>query len=170
MISGLYIKIGRISFVGLCALILLAIGTMNCVGEEGVSNGLTESSESQAAESQAAHDYCVQMGYLYKTTPTLNNGQPICQFTKTTWCDANAFYTGQCTGSYNPYGLPNPYATYYGYPSSASVHTPYGDVPANVPYGGYIYVTEPYYYGGWSETGAEQAAWMYGAISFLNAP
>lgn len=162
MTSKLNIEIGGVLFVGLCTLAFLIACTMNCVGQ-GESNAQTESSESQAA-----HDYCVQMGNLYKTSPTLNNGQPVCEFPSGAWCDANAFYTGQCTASYNPYGLPNPYAAYYGSPSE-SVHTPYGDVPANVPYGGYIYVT-PDYYGGWSETGAEQAAWMFGAISFLNAP
>ena len=161
MISKIDIEIRGL--VGLCTLVFIMAGTMNSIGQD-VSSG-----QSETSESQAAHDYCVQMGYLYKTTATLNNGQPICEFSSGAWCDANAFYTGQCTATYNPYGLPNPYATYYGYPQSASIHTPYGDVPVNAPYGGEIYVTDPYY-GGWSETGAEQAAWAYGAMSFLNAP
>jgi hypothetical protein len=167
MTSKFDIEIRRVLFVGLCTFVFIMAGTMNGLGQDvsHVSSGQTESSQSQAA-----HDYCVQLGYMYKTTPSLNNGQPICEFTKTTWCDADAFYSGNCTASNNPAGLPNPYATYYsGSPPSASVHTPYGDIPANVLYGGNIYVNDPYY-GGYDEAGAEQAAWMYGAMSFLNAP
>ncbi|MDD1751975.1 MAG: DUF333 domain-containing protein [Methanotrichaceae archaeon] len=169
MTSKLDIEIRGVLFVGLYTLVFLMAGAMNGVGQD-VSSG--------QSESQAAHDYCVQMGNLYQTTPTLNNGQPICTFSNGAWCDANAFYKGQCSATYNPAGLPNPYATYYGYPPSSSVHTPYGDVPANAAYGsGNIYMGNPYYggwtdpyYGGMSTAGAEQAAWMYGAMSFLNAP
>ena len=163
MNSKLDIEIRGVLLVGLCTLIFIMAGTMNGVGE-----GLSYMSYNESSETQAAHDYCVQMGYTYKSTPTLNNGQPICEFPSGSWCDADEYYTGQCTTSYNPYGLPNPYAAYYGYPQNVSIHTPYGDVPANAPYGGEIYVTEPYY--PVSETGAEQAAWAYGAMSFLNAP
>ena len=161
------LEIRRVLFVGLCTLVVIMAVTLDGLGQD-VSSGQTASSGSQTAQSQAAKDYCVQSGYLYKTTPTLNNGQPICEFPSGAWCDAYAFYTGQCSASYNPYGLPNPYAAYYGYPQSASVHTPYGDVPANVQ-GGTIYVNDPYY-GEWSETAYEQAMWAYGAMSFLNAP
>jgi hypothetical protein len=107
------------------------------------------------------------MGYLYQITPTLNNGEPICKFTDTQWCDADAFYTGQCTASYNSFAIPNPYAAYYsyGYPQGAIVHTPYGDIYLGAAYGsGYIPVPIP------TTESAQQAAWMYGAVSFLNAP
>ncbi len=171
MIIGLDIKIDRIFFTGLCVLIFIVIGTMNGIGQ-GVSYGTSEETESQA------HTYCVQMGFTYVMTPTLNNGQPVCKFPDGNWCDANAFYNGQCAASYNPAGLPNPYATYYGYTDTGSVHTPYGDVPLNMAYNnGNIYVRNPYtggwadpYWSGSSSESAQQAAWMYGAVSFLNSP
>ncbi len=82
--------------------------------------------------------YCVSTGNLYATTPGLNNGKPICQFADNAWCDAHAFFTGNCTGSTSSY--------YANAPLSAldladatktcnarggqvqDVHTPYGDV------------------------------------------
>jgi hypothetical protein len=161
MTNKLDIEMDGALFTRLCVIVFLLAGTITVVGL-GVSDAQDQSSESQA---EAAHDYCVQMGYLYMSTPSLNSGQPVCKFTETTWCDAVLFYTGDCTASYNPYGLPNPYAASSGYPQTASVHTPYGDVPAGAAYSsGTIYVNPDY--GGVSE----QAAWAYGAMSFLNAP
>jgi len=163
MTTKLGTDIGRILLVGLYVLVFLVAGTMSGVGQ-GVSTGQSAYSGQSESSAQA---YCVQMGYLYQITPTLNNGQPICKFTDTQWCDADAFYTGACTASYNPFGIPNPYATYYGYGNSqsVSVHTPYGDIPLGAAYGsGYIPVPIP------TTESAQQAAWMYGAVSFLNAP
>jgi len=61
--------------------------------------------------------YCSGMGYLYTTKPGVNNGQAVCQFPDGTWCDAHAFFTGDCAAStnipYNPNINPytyNPYA------------------------------------------------------------
>ena len=83
--------------------------------------------------------YCVSSGYLYATSPSLNNGQGICQFPNNDWCDAHAFATGECM--YIPY-LYNVWGTGYydiSTPAQASyvcqnsggqvetVHTPYGD-------------------------------------------
>ncbi len=154
------IETGRILLFELCILVFLIAGTMNGLGQ-GVSSDQSKS---------AAQAYCVQMGYLYQVTPSLNNGQPICRFTNTAWCDATAYYAGQCSASNNPFGLPNPYVTYYsdGSLQSSIVHTPYGDVPIGAVYAnGDIPVPTPY---GLGYEGSEQAAWMYGAISFLNAP
>lgn len=88
----------------------------------------------------SAQGYCVQMGYLYRTAPAMNNGQGVCQFPDGTWCDAQSFYSGQCGPSLLPQPVPGYY--YTGSPVGAtasslcqarggtlqSVHTPYGDV------------------------------------------
>ena len=163
MTNKLDFEIEGALFARLCAIVFLIASSIAIVGL-GVSDV-----QDQSSESQAAHDYCVQMSYLYTSTPQLNNGQPVCKFTETTWCDAIAYYEGQCTASYNPGGLPNPYAAYYGYPQGESVHTPYGDVPAGAAYSSGTIPVNPTY-GGLSTAEKEQAAWAYGAMSFLNAP
>lgn len=84
-----------------------------------------------------AHSYCVQMGYLYRSTPSLNNGQGVCEFQDKTWCDAQAYYMGQCGPSLSPNFMPNPDSIWSTSASALcsnaggrleSVHTPYGDV------------------------------------------
>jgi hypothetical protein len=59
--------------------------------------------------------YCVGMGYLYRTTPGVNGGLPICQFSDYSWCDANAFPTGKCGTSTIADGFCNSYGNYYPY-------------------------------------------------------
>jgi len=65
--------------------------------------------------------YCTGMGYLYTTKPGINNDHAVCQFPDGTWCDAHAFFTGDCAAptnvSYNPNLYINPY-TYNPYPFS----------------------------------------------------
>jgi putative hemolysin len=85
----------------------------------------------------AAHSYCVQMGYLYRSSPGLNGGQGVCEFPDKTWCDAQAYYSGQCGPSLSPNFMPIPDSTWSTSASVLcsnaggwleSVHTPYGDV------------------------------------------
>jgi hypothetical protein len=68
--------IGRILLAGLYVLVFLVAGTMSCVGQ-GVTTG--QSAYSGQSES-SAQEYCVQMGYLYQITPTLEAGICLCQF------------------------------------------------------------------------------------------
>lgn len=90
-----------------------------------------------------ARKHCVKMGYLYKSDTSQNGGQGMCQFPDYSWCDAQAYYRGECGPSVSPNIYPN-YAYNYGYPypsvtsaeglcsrnggSLRNVHTPYGDV------------------------------------------
>ena len=139
-------------FVGFCIVVFLVLSTLTVVWAD--PNGA----------------YCVRMGYLYKTTPALNNEQGICQFPDGTWCDAHEFFKGNCS--------PAPYVSYRSslvrQPTGASdmcwryggstyyVHTIYGDVPLCVlPDGRTIHLPD---YGGTSD------AWSYYAYSWLNAP
>ena len=111
----------------LCIVVLLNTCSLNVMGQVADTSGPDRA-------------YCVGTGNLYATTPGINNGKPVCQFAGNAWCDAHAFFTGNCTGSTSPY--------YAGYntPMSAldiadatktcntqggqvqNVHTPYGDV------------------------------------------
>ena len=109
----------------LCVVVLLSICSLNVVGQ------VVDTSAPDSA-------FCVSTGNLYTTTPGINNGKPVCQFANNAWCDAHAFFTGNCTGNTSPY---------YAYaPLSAldladatktcnsqggqvqNVHTTYGDV------------------------------------------
>ncbi|GEM_PF-1183737 len=111
----------------LCIAVLLSTCSLNVMGQVVDTSGPDRA-------------YCVGTGNLYATTPGINNGKPVCQFAGNAWCDAHAFFTGNCTGSTSPH--------YAGYntPMSAldiadatktcqtrggqvqNVHTPYGDV------------------------------------------
>ncbi len=111
----------------LCVVVLLSTCSLNAMGQAVDTSGPDRA-------------YCVGTGNLYTTNPGLNSGKPICQFAGNSWCDAHAFFTGDCTGSTSPY-----YASYNA-PLSAldladatktcnaqggqvqSVHTTYGDV------------------------------------------
>jgi putative hemolysin len=94
-------------------------------------------SAAQQSSSDPAHSYCVKMGYLYKTSPGVNNGNGVCQFPDQSWCDAQAFYSGTCGPrlNVNPFGPtiysasidPNQFCRNQG-GSVRNVHTPYGDV------------------------------------------
>lgn len=94
----------------------------------------------QGTDSDPMRSYCVSMGYLYRTSPGINGGQPICEFPDKAWCDAAAYYRGTCSRVLSPnivpayvYGPTDQYATPTriclsrgGY--LQNVHTPYGDV------------------------------------------
>jgi putative hemolysin len=175
-------------FVGICIEAILAIAPN--VSGQGVYSGsytpipsASGSSASTPSTSSSDRAHCVGSGYLYKTTPDLNGGQPVCQFDDYNWCDANAFATGKCSiganGFYNPYGIYYPYT--YNYPirptpggandacfsrggNVRSVHTPYGDVDMCVlPDGSMIDLYGLY-------NGYLGDEWEYFAYSFLNAP
>ncbi len=98
-------------------------------------------SQVAAQETDPARSYCVSMGYLYKTSPGINGGQPICEFPDKSWCDAQAFYNGNCERHLSPRIYPEyAYSSDGRYVASAeqlcrnsggrlqSVYTPYGDV------------------------------------------
>jgi putative hemolysin len=95
------------------------------------------SAEAVASDSDSARSYCVQMGYLYRSSADMNNGQGICEFPDKTWCDCQAYYAGQCGPRLSPNlmmgtgGISAPTASTLCQNSGGrleSVHTPYGDV------------------------------------------
>jgi putative hemolysin len=141
--------------------------------------------------------YCTGNGYFYTTESGVNNGKPICQFPDGTWCDAHAYFTGDCEAStnvsfnpnmpynpYNPYTYSNPYM--YNNPQGAldiadatktcqksggvvqRVHTSYGDVNMCIfPDGSYIDLMGLY---NAAYGGFSGDNWYYNAYSWLNAP
>ncbi len=82
--------------------------------------------------------YCVNSGYLYATVPGVNNGKPICQFPDNSWCDAHAYFIGNCTPSLSGYISPS------GYIATGGIITPNGAVAAGSVYN--PYAINPYYY------------------------
>ncbi len=109
--------------LGLCILAFLAVCLSSAVAD--------------ASDADPAHSYCVQMGYLYRSSDDMNGGQGICEFPDKTWCDAQAFYAGQCGPRLSPNLMTGPENIWT--PSAStlcqnsggrleSVHTPYGDV------------------------------------------
>jgi putative hemolysin len=121
-----------------------------------------------------AQGYCVQMGYLYRSSPSINNGQGICEFPDKTWCDAQAFYAGQCGPRLFPNPIPSSGSTLN--PSASTlcrnaggqlenVHTPYGDVVLCVFPNGRTCDIQSLYYG---MCGGDD--WLRYASSWLNGP
>ena len=112
--------------LGLSLLAFLSLGILAAVADDSAGQ---------------ARSYCVRSGYLYSSSPGVNNGQGICVFPDKSWCDSQAFFQGTCGRNLNPNILP-------GYASEAepmwtqssesmcrgsggsprSVHTPYGDI------------------------------------------
>lgn len=195
-------------FIGLCLAVFLTAGVVIVAGQGSYSSGsyaIGPSASVSYPQSSATSGsgalvsttpssdraYCVRMGYLYRTNAGVNNGQPICQFSDYSWCDANAYATGKCglgnsaTGFYNPYGIYYPYLYdypyYYNYPyimtpgqsinactnaggNVSSVHTPYGDVDVcKFPNGNIMNL-----YGAYN--GLLGDSWYYYANNYLNAP
>lgn len=93
------------------------------------------------ASDDQAHSYCVQMGYLYRSTPELNGGKGICEFPDRSWCDAQSYLQGTCGPSLSPNIYPAYVYDHTSEPTSSAItlcqrsggslrniHTPYGDV------------------------------------------
>lgn len=115
----------RFLFAGLCITVVLAASMLTVSGQVLSTSGPDSA-------------YCVGMGYLYATVPGVNNGRPICQFPDNSWCDAHAFFIGNCTA--NPSGSISP----SGYIATGGVITPGGLVVPSSVYNPYS--TNPYYY------------------------
>lgn len=152
--------------IGLCLLALLAVCLSSAVAD--------------ASDADVAHSYCVQMGYLYHSSPSMNGGQGICQFPDNTWCDAQAFYAGQCGPRLSPNLMMGPgsiLTTPIPSTTSAStlcrnsggrlesVHTPYGDVTLCVFPNGRTCDIQSLYNG---MCGGDD--WLRYASSWLNGP
>lgn len=190
--------------VGLFMAVVLTVGVATVAGQ-GYSTGaytpsvsvsnpqtpaVSGSTASVPSSPSSDRTYCVSMGYLYRTTPGVNGGQPICQFSDYSWCDANAYATGKCGANVGSNGFTNPYGYYYpyfyDYPYSngysyltpgqsvdacfgaggkvSSVHTPYGDVDVcKLPNGNIMNLYGMY-------NGLLGDNWYYSAYNFLNAP
>lgn len=128
--------------------------------------------------SDPARTYCVNSGYLYRTSPGMNAGQGFCEFPNKNWCDAQAFYTGSCGPSLTPSIFPS-YAVQTGTVgtisaeeicrrsrgSLKSVHTPYGDISMCVLPDGTTCDMKSL-----SEGRCGMDYWMIYAQSWLNAP
>jgi putative hemolysin len=142
-------------------------------------------SAAAADASDENRSYCVKMGYLYRSSPTVNNGQGYCVFPSGGWCDANAFRSGTCgprpfpslisVDYYGPYGDRS--ASAYGVCQGRggqirNVHTPYGDTTFCVlPNGSTIDLRSLYGgLGGYRWGYNSDYAWYYYAQSWLNAP
>jgi len=111
---------------GICILAFLSSGVLTVVAQDSADQ---------------ARSYCVSSGYLYSTSPGINDGQGMCTFPDKSWCDSQAFFQGDCSRSLNPNILPSYVSQSEGmYPQSdaticrssggilRSVHTPYGDI------------------------------------------
>lgn len=156
-------------FAWSCIMILLAASVLTAAGQ-----GSDTASQDRA--------FCVGTGQLYRTTPMLNMGQPICQFPDGSWCDAHAFATGQCSqGFYNPYFYNTPQGTLDAAAASRmcrssggrveSVHTPYGDVDLCVfPDGSSVDLRALYNGASGIYNGTLRNDWFNYAYYWLNAP
>jgi putative hemolysin len=154
-------------FVGLFILLTLALSVI-----------LVAANSDTSAESRTN---CVSMGYLYRTSPAVNNGQGYCVFPDGSWCDASAFQSGECgPRPFNPFIA----VDYYGQTGDRSVlassvcldrggqlrtvHTPYGDtILCAFPDGSTVDLGS-LYGGQWGYDSGY--AWDYYAQSWLNAP
>jgi putative hemolysin len=177
-------RISRFLLAGLCFTLFIA-----CMPSIAAGQTLDTSGPDRA--------YCVSMGYLYTSSPGVNGGKGVCQFPDNTWCDAHAFFIGNCSKANSAY---NPY--FYNDPQGAldiadatkacqsqggrtqNVHTPYGDVNLCVFPDGtsidlrglYNGAYRGYYYGPYgTQNGINNRiyggnSWYYWAYSWLNAP
>lgn len=112
--------------LGFCILVFLSSGMLAAMAEDSADQ---------------ARSYCVKSGYLYSSTPGVNDGQGMCVFPDKSWCDSQAFFQGTCSHSLKPNILPayvsEPEAMWTQSAESIcrgsggslrSVHTPYGDI------------------------------------------
>lgn len=141
------ITMPRIVLAGLCIGVLLAACMLPAAGQgpyQPTSSATPISSATQAIDTSVPdRAHCVSNGYLYTTNPARNAGKPVCQFPDGSWCDAHAYFTGNCSGV----GPASPYnPTFYNSGQGAldfasgtkecqrlgggvqNVHTTYGDV------------------------------------------
>lgn len=130
----------------------LKIGGVRIGGAQiggGIQPG-TGSDPAPQSQDDPAQKYCVAQGYLYRTVNTAQGKQAQCVFPDRSYCDAQAYYQGACSGG----GYPG---QYYLSRSTSSmdmdsgssycvsnggwldvVHTPFGDqVVCRFPDGSY---------------------------------
>jgi putative hemolysin len=179
-------RISTFVLAGLCVAVFLAMGLSIAAGQALDTSGPDRS-------------YCVSMGNLYTTSPAVNNGKGICQFSDNSWCDAHAFFVGNCSrntnGAYNPYSYNNAQgaldiadatkACQHNGGRVENVHTAYGDVNLCVfpdgssvdlrgLYNGiYNGAYDGFYnspYNGYYDGIYGGNNWYYWAYSWLNAP
>ncbi len=106
-----YISALLIKTLGCMVLLCVAIPTFVGQGvyEQGMNgpgqsvNTLEQGTDTSGPDSA----YCTGNGYYYTVTPGVNNGKAICQFPDGKWCDAHAYFTGDCATSTNEYPNPN---------------------------------------------------------------
>ena len=76
---------------GICILAFLSSGMLTAVAQDSADQ---------------ARSYCVRSGYLYSTSPGINDDQGMCMFPDKSWCDSQAFFQGDCSRSLTPNILP----------------------------------------------------------------
>ncbi len=106
---------GLILFAMLGTIALLSTAITVAVGQGVYEQGMNVSGQS-ITTSGPDSAYCTGNGYYYTTVPGVNNGKAICQFPDGKWCDAHAYFTGDCAASsnvsYNPNLAYNPNIPY----------------------------------------------------------
>lgn len=99
---------GTLLFAVLSIMALLGAIVLTAAGQGISGQGINTSGPDSA--------YCTGNGYLYTTKSGVNSGKAICQFPDGTWCDAHAYFTGDCAAStnvsYNPNLTYNPNLPY----------------------------------------------------------
>jgi putative hemolysin len=163
-ISSLTCPAARI-LTALIILALLSLGTFSCAAAQ--------------TSTDPARSHCVSSGYLYRITPSVNGGQPVCSFPDNSWCDVNEFYKGSCGPRITANILPS-----YAFETDTqkatksmqeicfssggkmkSIHTPYGDIAVCTFPDGTTCDARTI-----SEGRCGMDEWMIYARSWLNAP
>jgi putative hemolysin len=115
MIIKLDSRIGALLFTVLGIMALIGAAVSTAVGQGAYEQGVNVSGQG-INTSGPDSAYCTGNGYYYTTISGVNNGKAICQFPDGKWCDAHAYFTGDCAAStnvsYNPGLTYNPNLPY----------------------------------------------------------